>query len=239
MARGEVFTAEIQRIAAGGAGIARPDGKSVFIDLTAPGDVARFRVTADHKTWAEAELLEVLEPSAQRTAAECALYGRCGGCNLQHINYQAQVDIKAAILKDAFARIGGLLAPEPRIRTGEPFGCRNRFRFHTRPASGESGNVGDGAVCGFMERKSSNFIAVDDCPVAESGIRKALKEGTLARQIKESNKNPDKDKFTVYSRGKTFLVEGETERGCVSILDKEIALDVKIFFQSNASMLEL
>jgi len=221
MARGEIVTARIQRIAAGGAGIARPEGKTVFVDLTAPGDLARFRITKEHKNWAQAELLEIQEPSPARTEPACPLYGRCGGCSLQHLAYEAQVEAKTAILRDAFARIGGIDPPELRVRTGEPFGYRNRVQFHKNPDQG----------IGFRERKSSRIVPLADCPVADGGIRKALSEKSI--------KGPDKERFTVYSRGKTFLAEGAAERGHVSILSKEIALDVKVFFQSNAAMLEL
>ena len=225
MARGEVFTARIERIVAGGAGIARPAGKSVFIELTAPGDMVRFQISKEHKTWARAELLEIQEPSPLRVTPPCPLYGHCGGCSLQHLSYEAQIQAKTAILQDALIRIGGFnppALPAIRIRTCAPFEYRSRFQFHKQT---------DAAECGFMGRKSSRFVAIGDCPVAEAGIRKALKEGTL--------KTPDKKRFTVYSHKNTFLVEGKAEKGHVSILDKNLAMDVKVFFQSNAAMLEL
>jgi len=218
----KTFTARVERIAAGGAGIARPDGKSVFIDLSAPGDLVRFRLVKEYKTWARAELLEILEPSPLRISPLCPLYGRCGGCSLQHLTYEAQIEAKTAILRDAFKRIGGFEPPSIRLRSSAPFEYRNRLQFHRT----DDGN------CGLMERKSTRPVALDDCPVAEPGIRRALKEGRLRGPS-------DKKRFTVYSRGKTFLVEGQTERGFVSILDRELALDVKVFFQSNAAMLEL
>jgi len=84
---------------------------------------------------------------------------------------------------------------------------------------------------GFMERKSSRLVALGDCPVAEAGIRKALKD--------EKFQWPNKKRFTVYSNGKTFLVEGGTERGLVSVLGRELVMDAGVFFQSNATMLEL
>ena len=225
MARGEVFTDRIQRIVAGGAGIARPAGKSVFIELTAPGDMVRFKIIKEHKTWAEAELLEIQEPSPFRVSPQCPLYGNCGGCSLQHLRYGAQMEAKTTILRDAFIRIGGFTPPPIRARACAPFEYRNRVQFHKRPYAAGA------LACGFMGRKSSRFVPVGDCPVAESGIRSALKEGKL--------KGPDKNRFTVYSSGKTFLLEGETEKGHVSILDKKLAMDVKVFFQSNAAMLEL
>lgn len=217
-----MYKGRVEGIVTGGAGIIRHEGKSVFIESTAPGDLAVFRIKNDHRSWAEGELLELLEKSPLRTEPVCPLYGSCGGCSLQHLGYESQITAKAGILKDTFARIGGINSlPEIRIRRSAPYGYRNRFRFHT---------AGEGI--GFKKRKSSGIAVAADCPVAEKGIRNALKEGELLPP-------PGRTSFSVYSRGKTFLCEGCTEKGSVSILGKELAMDVKVFFQSNAEMLEL
>jgi 23S rRNA (uracil1939-C5)-methyltransferase len=221
MARGEIFTARVVSIAAGGSGIARVEGKSVFIDLTAPGDFVRGRVTKEHRSWAEAELLETLEPSSLRATPLCPLFGRCGGCSLQHLNYDAQIEAKTAILLDSCKRIGGFNPPEIRVRRSEPFGYRNRVQFHMDS---------DNSPC-FKERKNSRLIAINDCPVADEGIRKALQEGKI-------NLSSVRKRFNLYSFRYTFLMEGASERGTVSILGRELFMDVKVFFQSNAAMLE-
>ena len=222
MSRGEFFTTKVERIAAGGAGIARVDGKSVFIDLTAPGDHVRGRITKEHKSWSEAELLETIEPSSCRATPPCSFFGYCGGCSLQHLNYEAQIEAKTAILLDSCKRIGGFVPPGIRVRRSEPFEYRNRVQFHM-----DSENN----TC-FKARKSPYHIAVNECPVADIGIRKALREGEI---------NPPlvRKRFNVYSFKHTFLVEGtSSERGCVSILGRELFMDVGVFFQSNAAMLE-
>jgi len=222
MARGEIFSARVERIAAGGAGVAGYEGKRVFIEFAAPQDLVRCQIIKDHKTWAEAELLEILQPSPQRVEPVCPLYGRCGGCALQHLNYEAQIEAKTAILKDAFSRIGGISLREIRLLKSLPFEYRNRMQFHK-------------AACnraGFKERKSSRLVVIDDCPVADKGIRKAL----LEKKIPPPR---GKERFTVFSRQNTFLCEGAAEQGRVSVLDKEIAMNAGVFFQSNVTMLEL
>jgi len=233
MAKGEIFNARVERIAAGGAGIARLNGKSIFIELTAPGDFVRGRIKKDNKTWAEAEILSVLEPSPLRVEPVCALYGACGGCSLQHMGYDAQIDAKTAILRDAFIRIGSINPPEIRIRRSAPFEYRNRVRFHCE----NSGKTRVKPHIGFKERKSSRLVAVEDCPIAESGIRKALKEGKIPPSV--LRQPPDKDSFTVFSSGDTFLCEGGSEQGRVAVLGRELAMDVRAFFQANIAMLEL
>ena len=226
MARGEIFTARIESIAAGGAGIARLEGKSVFVDLAAPDDLLRCRIKEDHKTWARAEIIEVLEASHLRSSPACPLYGRCGGCSLQHLAYEAQIEAKTAILSDAFLRIGGIKPPEIRVRPSSPYEYRNRVQFH-RTADN---------YLGFKERKSSRLAVLNDCPIADKGIRKFLGEGKIHAEKALFLKKP---RFTVYSRGTIFLIEGGTEQGKVPILGKEMMVNVSVFFQSNAEMLEL
>ena len=73
--------------------------------------------------------------------------------------------------------------------------------------------------------------------MADAGIRRALKEGSLCGSL--AFQPPDRKRFTVYSRGKTFLSEGGVQRGRLSILNRELVMDAGVFFQSNAAMLEL
>jgi len=226
MASGETFVARIERIAAGGAGIAaiigKTGGKRAFVELTAPGDLVRCQIKKDHKTWAEAEILEMLELSHQRVEPVCSFYGRCGGCAFQHLDYEAQIEAKTAILKEAFSRIGGISLDKIRLRKAAPFEYRNRMQFH-KVARNQPG---------FKERKSSRLVVIEDCPIADSGIRKALREGKLLPPS-------GKERFSVFSSKMTFLCEGGTEQGLVSVLGRELAMDVRVFFQSNVVMLEM
>jgi 23S rRNA (uracil1939-C5)-methyltransferase len=84
---------------------------------------------------------------------------------------------------------------------------------------------------GLRARKNEDLIPLSDCPIADPGIRKALKERALLPP-------PQKDRFTVYSRDSLFLSEGGISRGKTGILGRELALDAGVFFQSNAAMLE-
>jgi len=226
MASGEIFSARIERIAAGGAGIASVNGetggKRVFVEFAAPGDLLRCRIKKDHKTWAEAEIVEILESSPERTEPLCQLYGRCGGCTLQHLDYEAQIEAKTAILRETFSRIGGITQNEIRMRKAAPFEYRNRMQFHKTTTSHP----------GFKERKSDRLVVIEDCPIADGGMRKALREGKILPL-------PDKERFSVFSCKKTFLCEGGNEKGRISVLDRELAMDVRVFFQSNIAMLEL
>ena len=136
----ELLEVRIETIASGGAGLARLDGKPVFIKGGIPGEKLVCRITKDHRSWAQAEMLELLDASPERVHPVCGVYGICGGCNLQHLDYKAQLAAKTAILKDAFVRIGGACPPEPVVIPSEPWEYRNRMQFHKSP----------GGLCGKL-----------------------------------------------------------------------------------------
>jgi 23S rRNA (uracil1939-C5)-methyltransferase len=227
---------------------------AVFTGFTAPGDLARVRIRSLHKNWAEAELAGIEEASPSRVTPPCPSYGLCGGCSLQHLEYGAQLAEKAAILKDALARIGGFDAlPEIRIVPSPPYAYRNRVRLHRDPESGK---------IGFRGRKSGEIVPAGDCPVAVGRIRDFLKNS------REEGSDPGQ--FALYARGDILLCEScggprknapgsapentggiimEDDgvlsgiprypgRGRIPVLDREITADAGLFFQSNSVMLE-
>jgi 23S rRNA (uracil1939-C5)-methyltransferase len=227
----ELLEARVKTIASGGAGLAYIDGKTVFIKGGLPGERLVCSITKDHRSWAEAEMLELLDASTDRVTPVCGAYGICGGCNLQHLDYKAQLAVKTAILKDAFVRIGGIRPPEPAvIQSAPPREYRNRMQFH---AIREHGKKSAAVLWGLKSEKSASLVPVSDCPIADPGIRKMLRE-----EEKSLSAPLGKDRFTVYARGDLFLIEGGISRGKTRILDQELALDASLFFQSNGAMLE-
>ncbi|MEP6778367.1 MAG: methyltransferase [Gemmatimonadaceae bacterium] len=106
----------IDSIAAGGDGVGRFDGMAVFIPRTAPGDVVNVSLVAE-KRFARGRVISVETASALRVDAKCQHYDRddCGGCQLQHLSYNAQLDAKARIVRDTLARIGKRTVELPSI----------------------------------------------------------------------------------------------------------------------------
>jgi len=226
MATGDVYKLRLESIAPGGDALGRFDGKPIFVKWGAPDETVLCRIIEDRKTWARAKLLEITEPSPARTEKNCPCYGKCGGCNLQHIDYKAQIDVKTNILKDSFRRIGGFVPPEPEIFASSPWEYRNRMQFHcARPESGEKFNFG-------LKGDDGEIISINDCPVAVTKIRELLRQ-------KETFRLPlEKDRFTVFSKDAVLLNEGGQQRGKINLLGKDILLDAGVFFQSNCSVLE-
>jgi 23S rRNA (uracil1939-C5)-methyltransferase len=194
----------------------------VFIRRSAPGDRLRVRIARDHRSWAEGEILEITEASPRRISPPCPYYARCGGCSLQHLDYTSQLEAKKNILRESFTRIAGVVPGEIPVYPSPAWEYRNRVQLH---------RAGAGAL-GFKAAISNTVVPVKDCPVADPGIRALLAAGELEAPA-------GKDRFSLYSRGKLLLREGDRgSRGLVRIHDRELILDAGLFFQSNAVMLE-
>jgi 23S rRNA (uracil1939-C5)-methyltransferase len=143
---------------AGGSAMARdPAGRVVFVAGALPGERVRVEIETEHRGYATAHLLEVLEPSPDRVAPPCPELGRgCGACQWQHVSVPAQQSLKRDVVLDALRRIGGLDL-EATVPTVElpPWSYRTTIR---------AGVVGGRA--GFRRARSHASVAVDDCLVA-------------------------------------------------------------------------
>ena len=101
-------TVRIERLVAGGRGLGRlPDGKAVMAAFAAPGELVEVTVERTHPDYVEGVVTKVLESSRSRVEPKCSLFGECGGCQLQHLEYPAQLAAKEGIVREQFARIGG------------------------------------------------------------------------------------------------------------------------------------
>jgi 23S rRNA (uracil1939-C5)-methyltransferase len=160
------ITVQIDSIIAGGDGLARqPDGPVVFVPRTAPGDRVEVEIVEQHKQWARGRALRITEPGPARRDAPCPVYEACGGCQLQHLDYEAQLKAKSDIISDALRRLGGIEIESP-VVTASPrqLGYRNRITFTLRRHP-------DGVVAGFHGLADPDrIVAVDRCPLAEDTL---------------------------------------------------------------------
>lgn len=160
----------IERLAAGGSGVGRVDGMVCFVPFTAPGDRLRIRITGGKRTWKEGEALELLEASAQRVTPRCSVFGLCGGCDWQHIEYEQQCRAKRQLLVDALQRIAGLPVPplEETVSSSAPYEYRARAQFKLHGSE-------QGLMAGFFRRGSKFVIELPDgCPVVTPAINQAM-----------------------------------------------------------------
>lgn len=163
-------TLRIQDLARGGAGVARDEsGRVVFVPYTAPGDLVRVRITETKKNYAQAELIEVIEPSPQRQAPPCPVFGRCGGCQWQHLPYELQWKTKVQGVLHALSRVQVTPPGPPEELPAERiWDYRNRVQL--RGFEGE---------LGFFAAGTNDRVAVDRCAIARPEIN-AVWEGTRA-----------------------------------------------------------
>ncbi len=165
------LTVTIRGLGASGDGVASlPDGRAVFIPRTAVGDTVSVVLEQNRPRWARARVVDVLEPSVDRRSAPCTHYDRCGGCQLQHLSYDAQLAAKSTRITDALARIGGLSAEvEHVLPSPQELAYRSRARFQL--VRGREGKV----FAGFhrLSRPGTIVEIGDDCLVVDPAIRAA------------------------------------------------------------------
>jgi 23S rRNA (uracil1939-C5)-methyltransferase len=161
----EPHLVEIEKPIYGGAFLARMEGKAVFVPLTLPGEQARVRIVEERRSYATAEVDEIVAASPERIAPACPHFGACGGCHYQHANYEAQLAFKRAILRETLER-GGVTAPvEIDVLAGEPWRYRNRIRL----AFDAAGNPG------YRGRRSHAVAPIRECPIAARLLLDAAK----------------------------------------------------------------
>jgi 23S rRNA (uracil1939-C5)-methyltransferase len=113
-----VTQVRILRLAAGGDGVGKlPDGRTVFVPRTAPGDLVELGPLREHKRFARGRVSRLLEPSSLRAEPRCPHYvgDECGGCQLQHVQYEPQLASRSAFVGDALRRLGKREVPDPPI----------------------------------------------------------------------------------------------------------------------------
>lgn len=129
--KGSVLELAVTGLAFGGQGVARVDGFTVFVDGGIPGQRVAARILRRKKTYAEAVVESVVEPSPDQVAPPCAHFGLCGGCRLQHLAYEAQLREKREQVRDCLVRLGGLdgVEVEPTLAAPAPYEYRNKMEY--------------------------------------------------------------------------------------------------------------
>lgn len=177
----------IERLALGGSGVGRIDGKVCFVPFSAPGDRLKVRVTREHRSYCEAELVDLLEASPQRVEPRCPAFGQCGGCDWQHISYQTQSDAKQQILTQTLQRVARLDTPQVAATVSSKldygYRARAKFKLHATPS---------GLAVGFFRRGSHVVIDLPQgCPICTSPINDAmLKLRQVMQALPDLNRVP-------------------------------------------------
>ena len=162
----------IEKLVYGGDGLAHCDGHTVFVPLVLPGELVQIESRERKKKFIRGRVERLLETSPERIAAPCPHFGRCGGCQYQHMPYEAQLRYKAEILRETLGRIGHIQWDGPiATHASPPFGYRNRAQWKLRPAAKDAG---DGAGIGYFEAGSTRLCPVTECPVLSPRLADTL-----------------------------------------------------------------
>lgn len=168
----------IDAIAAGGDGIGRANGVAVFVPRTAPGDRVRVRLDV-RRRFARGTLEEVLEPSADRVDPLCYHYrvDRCGGCQIQHLRYEAQLQAKRAIIRDALTRIG-----RRSVDLTEIVASRSQWRYRRKlTLTMRSRSSGDWVIGLRPYDDPDSVFQLADCPITDERVLAVWRQVMEAR----------------------------------------------------------
>lgn len=251
------ITGEVSSLAFGGAGVLKKDGLVVFVPFTAPQDVAEVSIVSKKKRFAFGKLEKIIEPSPLRVTPKCPYFGTCGGCQLQHINYSAQLDSKKQAVIDALSRVGKVSQDqlnEVTIEEAEhPWGYRERIALHIK----------EGKI-GFFSLDNVNLVEIESCVIFLDQPTTLFNEvRELAKRLTTGRMDILKDKegkFLIYVRldvlppdGNEILKWAETYLTSISGLEisrlgsfgkSEVQTQVenlsityspRVFIQNNAS----
>jgi 23S rRNA (uracil1939-C5)-methyltransferase len=164
----------IEKLVYGGEGLARVDGEVIFTPFVLPGELVQVAPPASKKSAQRASLIRVEQPSQDRVEPLCPIFGTCGGCHYQHVDYPAQLRLKRGILAETLRRGAKIEFDENRIAviSGDAWGYRNRTQFH----------IEDGRI-GYRQMRSQKLIPAAECPISSPKINEALAK--LTRMVKD------------------------------------------------------
>lgn len=164
---------EIISIASTGSGCGFIEEKSFktpyFIPFSAPGDVISIKNEKKHKKYVEAKIDKIVKPSKNRIEVKCPYFKKCGGCNLLHINYEAQLDEKKQILEHVLKR-NNIEHPDINV-----IGCKDNKNYRYKSKIFVT-STDDRSYCGFKIKKTNDVIEVNSCEVVHKKIANFIKK---------------------------------------------------------------
>ncbi len=221
----------VEKLVEGGDGLARFDGIPIFVPRSAPGDRLRVCLSEHRPGYGRAEIVEILSPGDGRRDPRCPYFERCGGCDLQHLDYETQLRAKVIATRETLLRIGRIETP-PKVTVvpGKPWGYRLRTQLHL-------GEGIRGLEAGYFARGSHELVAVESCPVLVPELEGALDGlpgllGEVAHKRIDLTAG-DGDSWTV-SPPVEGLPQGEVK---ARVGDFVYAYDARCFFQAHRQLI--
>jgi 23S rRNA (uracil1939-C5)-methyltransferase len=235
----------IERILPGGLGLAHADGRTVMVALAAPGDCVRVSIDRVKGNVAFALIQEIITPSPQRVEPPCQYFGRCGGCDFQQLNYQAQLEAKVEIIKDCLHRIGRIEnVPEFQITPAlNPWHYRTRAQWQYDLIRRR---------LGYFQGGSRDVCDVEECAVLApelqqtlSGLRERMQDGSLPEDARDFRAVAGDEGVLVAPPVRAIsptesvdsLVAGEGPDVTRTVHGEQYSFNAESFFQANDDLL--
>ena len=187
-----------------GEGIIKIEGTTAFVPFCLIGERVKFKILKDKGNIAYGKLISVLQPSEERVVPRCPVFGKCGGCDLQHLNYSAQLGYKRTVVKNALLKIGGISFPvNETVGCERPFGYRNKLALPIGIVNGET-------VAGFYAPHSHRIIPIDNCDIQAQWVKDVISAvrqfaGTGVRGYDEESGKGDLRHIVVREIGGKFI----------------------------------
>lgn len=179
--KNKIYTLKITDVSSDGNGIGHIDGFTVFVPQSVHEDVIECLVVKVRSHFAYGKISKIITPSPYRTNPACSAYKRCGGCQLMHIDYEEQKNIKKAVVDNAFCRIGGF----ENFKTKEIVGMEVPWRYRNKMVFPVGKDKDGNEVCGFYAQRSHDIMLVEDC-LSGAQINKDINAAVLC-YMKENN----------------------------------------------------
>ena len=167
--KNDIICAVTDAIGSNGEGIIRHEGITFFVPACLPGEKVRFRVLKIKGNIGYGKVEEILTPAEERVREKCPVFIKCGGCCLQHLDYNAQLLHKSSVVKDALRKIGGLNVDVPiAVKSDSPYGYRNKLQIPV--GVDKDGNT----VVGFYAEHSHRIVPVTACAIHPEWAEKLI-----------------------------------------------------------------
>lgn len=186
---------KIDKLVYGGEALAHEGGQTIFVPFVLPGEEAEIEIVDRKKKLLRGRATQLLKNSPQRIEPRCPHFGVCGGCDYQHVSYDAQLEIKREILRETLRRLGRIDWKEPiTVHASPPWEYRNRAQWKVRPlavpkAGGPSNEL---SSIGYFRARSSALCPVETCSIISpkllatfQTLREALASGKLPPTLRE------------------------------------------------------
>lgn len=167
------YELEIESMGFQGEGVAKVNNFTVFIPGAIVGEKVRAKILKIEKKFAFGKVVEIIKNSPSRKVPRCGIYERCGGCNLQHISYEGQLEYKRNRVMDTLNRIGKVndVIIHHTIGMKEPYSYRNKVQLPV----GESNNPNNPVSIGFYQQRSHNIIDMNVCYIQDEASDVVIK----------------------------------------------------------------